>query len=177
MNRFIVPIIGFAVLVVFLLIGLSRDPTFVPSPLIGKQIPAFSLPRLGEPGQSVTDADLRGQFSVLNVWATWCSGCREEHPVLNQIAAQGQIPIYGLNWKDDTALASDWLRQLGNPYAATAVDGEGRVAIDWGVYGAPETFLIAPDGTILYRHIAPITMQVWKDEFLARIAAASGDEK
>jgi len=177
MNRFIVPIIGFAVLVVFLLIGLSRDPTFVPSPLIGKQIPSFSLPRLGEPGQIVTDADLRGQFSVLNVWATWCSGCRQEHPVLNQIAAQGQIPIYGLNWKDDTALARDWLRQLGNPYAVTAVDGEGRVAIDWGVYGAPETFLIAPDGTILYRHIAPITMQVWEDEFLARIAAAGGDAK
>jgi cytochrome c biogenesis protein CcmG/thiol:disulfide interchange protein DsbE len=177
MNRFLVPIIGFAVLVFFLMIGLSRDPTFVPSPLIGKQMPSFSLPRLGQSDQIVTDADLRGQFSVLNVWATWCTGCRQEHPVLNRIAEQGQVPIYGLNWKDDAALASGWLQQLGNPYTATAFDEEGRVAIDWGVYGAPETFLVAPDGTILYRHIAPITLEVWENEFLSRIAAASGDSK
>ncbi len=177
MNRFLIPIIGFAVLVVFLLIGLNRDPTFVPSPLIGKQMPAFNLPQLGEPGQFVSDADLRGQFSVLNVWATWCTGCRQEHPVLNRIAEQGQVPIYGLNWKDDAALASGWLQQLGNPYTATAFDEEGRVAIDWGVYGAPETFLVAPDGTILYRHIAPLTLEVWENEFLSRIAAASGDSK
>ena len=177
MTRFVVPIIGFAVLVVFLVIGLNRDPTVVPSPLIGKQMPSFSLPRLGEPGKLVTDADLRGQFSVLNVWATWCPGCRQEHPVLNQIAGQSQVPIYGLNWKDDAALAGDWLRRLGNPYVANAFDEEGRVAIDWGVYGAPETFLIAPDGTILYRHIAPITLEVWEEEFLARIAAAGGIAK
>ena len=177
MNRFVVPIIGFAVLVVFLLIGLNRDPTFVPSPLIGKQMPSFSLPRLGAPDQTVSDADLRGQFSVLNVWATWCTGCRQEHPVLNQIAQQGQVPIYGLNWKDDAALAGEWLQRLGDPYTATAFDEEGRVAIDWGVYGAPETFLLAPDGTILYRHIAPITLEVWNNEFLSRIAAAKGAAK
>jgi len=176
MNRFVVPIIGFAVLAAFLLIGLGRDPTFVPSPLIGKQIPTFSLPRLDDANKTLTDADLRGQFSVLNVWATWCPGCRQEHAVLNEIAAQGEIPIYGLNWNDDMALAHQWLRQLGNPYVATAFDGEGRVAIDWGVYGAPETFLIAPDGTILYRHITPMTMEIWQNEFLARItmAKASG---
>ncbi len=173
MNRFLVPIVGFAVLVIFLMIGLSRDPTFVPSPLIGKQVPAFNLPQLIEPDKFLSDADLRGKYSVLNVWATWCSGCRQEHPVLNQIAAQGEVPIYGLNWKDDAALANEWLRRLGNPYTATAFDGEGRVAIDWGVYGAPETFLIAPDGTILYRHISPMTMDVWKNEFLARIPTAS----
>jgi len=177
MNRFLVPIIGFAVLVVFLLIGLSRDPTFVPSPLIGKQMPSFSLPRLGQPDQVVTDADLRGQFSVLNVWATWCTGCRQEHPVLNLIAKQGQVPIYGLNWKDDAELAGNWLQRLGDPYQAIAFDAEGRVAIDFGVYGAPETFLIDPDGTILYRHIAPITPEVWKNEFLSRIAAANGDSQ
>ena len=97
--------------------------------------------------------------------------------MLNQIAQQGQVPIYGLNWKDDASLAGDWLQQLGDPYTATAFDEEGRVAIDWGVYGAPETFLIAPDGTILYRHIAPITLEVWKNEFLSRIAAANGDSK
>jgi len=175
MNRFIVPIIGFAILVLFLLIGLNRDPTFVPSPLIGKPMPEFSLPRLGEPDQMVSDTDLRGQYSVLNVWATWCGGCRQEHPVLNRIAEQGDVPIYGLNWKDDAQMAGQWLRQLGDPYTATAFDEEGRVAIDWGVYGAPETFLIAPDGTILYRHISPLTMDVWETEFLARIADAGGE--
>ncbi|MAF84542.1 MAG: DsbE family thiol:disulfide interchange protein [Gammaproteobacteria bacterium] len=177
MNRFIVPIVGFAILVIFLMVGLNRDPTFVPSPLIGKQIPTFSLPRLDEPDKTVTDANLRGQFSIFNVWATWCSGCRQEHPVLNQIAAQGQVQIYGLNWKDDVGLASSWLQKLGNPYTANAFDKEGRVAIDWGVYGAPETFLIAPDGTVLYRHISPMTMDVWKTEFLTRIAAAAGETR
>ncbi len=175
MNRFIVPIIGFAVLVVFLLIGLNRDPTFVPSPLIGKQMPAFSLPKLDEPDRMVSDDDMRGQFSVLNVWATWCGGCRQEHPVLNRIAEQGNVPIYGLNWKDDAQMAGEWLRRLGDPYTATAFDEEGRVAIDWGVYGAPETFLVAPDGTILYRHISPMTMEVWENEFVARITAAGGE--
>jgi len=162
------------VLAVFLMIGLNRDPTFVPSPLIGKQIPTFELPRLDNPEKSVTDADLRGQYSVLNVWATWCVGCRQEHAVLNRIAAQGQVPIYGLNWKDDAQQAAEWLQKSGNPYEAVAIDGEGRVAIDWGVYGAPETFLIAPDGTILFRHISPMTMEIWKNEFLARIKSVDG---
>jgi len=118
---------------------------------------------------------MRGQFSVLNVWATWCGGCRQEHPVLNRIAEQGNVPIYGLNWKDDAQMAGEWLRRLGDPYTATAFDEEGRVAIDWGVYGAPETFLVAPDGTILYRHISPMTMEVWENEFVARITAAGGE--
>ncbi len=172
MNRFLIPIIGFAVLVVFLLIGLNRDPTFVPSPLIGKQMPAFNLPQLGEPGQFVSDDDLRGQFSVLNVWATWCTGCRQEHPVLNRIAEQGQVPIYGLNWKDDAQLAQQWLEQLGNPYAVTGFDGDGRVAIDWGVYGAPETFLIDANGVVIYKHIAPLSMDTFETEFMPRIQAA-----
>ena len=174
MNRFIVPIIGFAVLVAFLAVGLTRDPTYVPSPLIGKQIPAFALPNLNEPGAVVTDDDLRGRYSILNVWGTWCVGCRQEHPVLNQIAEQGQVPIYGLNWKDDEQYALGWLQQLGNPYTATAVDADGRVAIDWGVYGAPETFLISPEGVILYRHISPLTMEIWEREFLSRIEPAEG---
>ena len=171
-TRFIVPIIGFAILVGFFAVGLNLDPTYVPSPLIGKPMPTFSLPRLDEPDKTVGSDDMLGHFTVLNVWATWCGGCRQEHPVLNRIAERGEVPIYGLNWKDDAKLASDWLRRLGNPYTATAFDEEGRVAIDWGVYGAPETFLIAPDGTILYRHISPMTMEVWENEFLARIAAA-----
>lgn len=172
MNRYVLPLLVFAVLVGVFVFGLGRDPTFVPSPLIGKPAPVFRLPRLNYPEQEVTDADLRGQVSLLNVWATWCVGCRQEHETLNRIASLGVVPIYGLNWKDDPELAKEWLERLGNPYVATAFDGEGRVAIDWGVYGAPETFLIAPDGTILYRHISPMTMEIWETEFVPRIRAA-----
>jgi cytochrome c biogenesis protein CcmG/thiol:disulfide interchange protein DsbE len=175
MSRFLIPVVAFGLLVVLFWVGLDRDPSFVPSPLIGKEIPEFNLPRLNYPNQVVTDTDLRGQVSLLNVWATWCVGCRQEHETLNRIAALGDVPIYGLNWKDDADLAAEWLAGLGNPYVATAFDGEGRVAIDWGVYGAPETFLIDADGTVLYRHISPLTMQVWESEFQPRIAAARGD--
>lgn len=175
MTRFLIPVIVFALLVVLFMVGLDRDPSFVPSPLIGKQLPTFSLPRLHDPDQVVTDADLRGQVSVLNVWATWCVGCRQEHDMLNRIAARGDVPIYGLNWKDDATRAVEWLAELGNPYVATGFDAEGRVAIDWGVYGAPETFLVDGDGIVLYRHIAPITMAVWETEFMPRIATARGE--
>lgn len=172
MTRYLIPIIAFALLVIVFRIALDRDPTFVPSPLIGKPAPEFSLPRLKYPDQRVTDADLRGQVSLLNVWATWCVGCRQEHAALNEIASRGVVPIYGLNWKDDPELALRWLDELGNPYVATAFDGDGRVAIDWGVYGAPETFLIDADGVILYRHISPITLDTWEAEFVPRIRAA-----
>ncbi len=172
MTRYLIPIIAFVLLVVLFRVGLERDPTFVPSPLIGKPAPEFRLPRLQYPDQQVTDADLRGQVSLLNVWATWCVGCRQEHATLNEIAARGTVPIYGLNWKDDRDLAIRWLEQLGNPYVATAVDGDGRVAIDWGVYGAPETFLIDANGVILYRHISPLTLETWEAEFVPRIRAA-----
>ncbi len=175
MTRFLIPVIVFALLVVLFMVGLDRDPSFVPSPLIGKQLPTFSLPRLHDPDQVMTDADLRGQVSVLNVWATWCVGCRQEHDMLNRIAARGDVPIYGLNWKDDATRAMQWLAELGNPYVATGFDAEGRVAIDWGVYGAPETFLVDGDGIVLYRHIAPITMAVWETEFMPRIATARGE--
>jgi len=175
MTRFLIPVIVFALLVVLFMVGLDHDPSFVPSPLIGKQLPTFSLPRLHDPDQVMTDADLRGQVSVLNVWATWCVGCRQEHDMLNRIAARGDVPIYGLNWKDDATRAMQWLAELGNPYVATGFDAEGRVAIDWGVYGAPETFLVDGDGIVLYRHIAPITMAVWETEFMPRIATARGE--
>ena len=174
MIRYLIPIFAFALLLIIFVIGLDRDPTFVPSPLIGKPVPEFELPRLNYPDQRITDVDLRGQISVLNVWATWCSGCRQEHETLNKIAALGVVPLYGLNWKDDPKLAQDWLRQLGNPYVATGFDGDGRVAIDWGVYGAPETFLIDKEGVILYRHISPLTMETWESEFMPRILAAQG---
>lgn len=174
MLRFILPVGLFAGLVLFFLVGLGRDPAYVPSPLIGKPLPQFSLPRLDDPSRTLSHDELLGQVSVLNVWATWCVGCRQEHEALMRIAASAEVPIYGLNWKDDPDMARRWLVQLGDPYVATAMDLDGRVAIDWGVYGAPETFLIGPDGTVLYKHIAPITLDIWQAEFLPRIRQARG---
>jgi cytochrome c biogenesis protein CcmG, thiol:disulfide interchange protein DsbE len=172
MWKFIVPFGLFVVLGAFLYVGLQRDPSYVPSPLIGKQAPEFSLPSLQDAAYPVSSSDLEGRAWVLNVWGTWCGGCRQEHEVLVEIARQNAVPLIGLDWKDDNAAAQQWIRELGNPYAAVASDAEGRVAIDWGVYGAPETFLIGPDGTVLYKHIAPMTMEVWNKEFLPRIEAA-----
>jgi cytochrome c biogenesis protein CcmG/thiol:disulfide interchange protein DsbE len=147
----------------------------VPSPLIGKPAPQFTLPSLQDASYPVDSKELLGQPWVLNVWGTWCGGCRQEHDTLLAIAAQRVVPVVGLNWKDDDQLARQWLVQLGNPYSVVAVDREGRTAIDWGVYGAPETFLIGPDGTVLYKHIAPMTMDVWNREFLPRIQAAQAN--
>ena len=173
MWKFIVPFGLFALLGVFLYIGLHRDPSYVPSPLIGKPAPEFTLPSLQDPAYPVSTKDLAGRPWVLNVWGTWCAGCRQEHPVLLQIARQTSVPIIGLDWKDDATEAQRWLAELGNPYAAVAFDSEGRTAIDWGVYGAPETFLIGADGKVLYKHIAPMTLEVWAREFEPRIKAAT----
>ena len=171
--KFIIPLALFGLLGLALFKGLSLNPREVPSPLIGKPAPEFTLPSLQDAGYPVSSKELLGQPWVLNVWGTWCGGCRQEHDTLLAIAAQKAVPIVGLNWKDDNALAQQWLRQLGNPYAVVAEDREGRTAIDWGVYGAPETFLIGPDGKVLFKHIAPMTMEVWNAEFLPRIQAAN----
>ena len=173
MWKFVAPFVVFVLLGVFLYVGLYRDPRYVPSPLIGKPAPEFSLPSLQDASYPVSTKELIGQPWVLNVWGTWCGGCRAEHETLLAIARQNVVPIVGLNWKDDNAAAQQWLRDLGNPYAAVAEDREGRTAIDWGVYGAPETFLVGPDGMVLYKHIAPMTMEDWNKEFLPRIQAAS----
>jgi len=173
MWKFLVPLAVFALLGAVLALGLKRDPSFVPSPLIGKAAPNFKLPSLESADYSVDSAELRGRPYVLNVWATWCTACRDEHEVLLQIARLKQVPIIGLNWKDDPAAARQWLEQLGNPYAAVAQDTEGRVAIDWGVYGAPETFLVGADGRILYKHITPMTLEVWNREFVSRFGNAT----
>ena len=177
MRRFALPVVIlvlFGALLAVFAVGLNKDPTLVPSPLIGKPAPAFDLPDLREPGRRITAADLRGQMTLLNVWATWCSGCRQEHEALLAIARGSGVPIVGLNWKDDPESARRWLQALGDPYVAVPVDVAGDVAIDWGVYGAPETFLIGPDGTVLYKHIAPLTAEVWEREFLPRIRAGGG---
>jgi len=172
MLKYLLPAGLFLGLAVFFLIGLGRDPGYVPSPLIGRSLPEFDLPRLDDPETRLAHHDLLGKVSVLNVWATWCVGCRQEHEALMQIAASGVVPIYGLNWKDDPPTARRWLVQLGDPYVASAMDLDGRVAIDWGVYGAPETFLLDADGRVLYKHIAPITLDIWQQEFMPRIREA-----
>ena len=172
MWRFLVPIFLFGLLVAVFVVGLSKDPTLVPSPLIGKPAPEFSLPRLDDPSRTIGRKDLLGKTTLVNVWGTWCSGCRQEHETLVALARESGIAIFGINWKDDPEQARQWLKSLGNPYVAVGVDAEGRTAIDWGVYGAPETFLIGPDGTVLYKHIAPMSLDVWRNEFLPRIASS-----
>jgi len=172
--RFLAPALAFAVLVGFFIAGLKRDPGEIPSPLIDKPVPAFSLESLGDPAWRVGSADLAGRPWLLNVWATWCAGCRQEHDALMSIAREGRVPIMGLNWRDDRTLALRWLAQLGNPYVSVAFDPEGRVAIDWGVYGAPETFLIDATGRVVKKHIGPINLDVWQREFLPLLPAGEG---
>ncbi len=167
--KFVIPLVLFVALVLLLAYGLTRDPREVPSPLIGKPAPAFSLPSLTEPGKTVGTADYRGRVWLLNVWATWCISCRAEHPNLVAFARQGVVPIVGLDWKDDSDAARQWLAQLGDPYDTVAVDADGRVAIDWGVYGAPETYLIDRQGIIRHKHIGPLTPEVIRDELLPLI--------
>lgn len=169
--RYLVPTLAFAALVGFFVVGLKRDPSVIPSPLIGKPAPSFSLESLGAPDWKLSPADFAGRAWVLNVWATWCVGCRQEHESLIAIARENRVPIMGLNWRDDRALALRWLSELGNPYASVAFDPEGRTAIDWGVYGAPETFLIDAKGVIVWKHIGPITVEDWRREFLPRLPA------
>lgn len=168
--RFLIPFVIFALLAVFFYIGLGRNPGDIPSPLIGKPAPPFSLPSVQDPNKQVSTADYQGHPYVVNVWATWCAGCRDEHETLLTISQTNTVPLIGIDWKDDRDLAQRWLTQLGNPYHAVAFDPEGRVAIDWGVYGAPETFLVDANGSIAYKHVGPMTPDIWKTKFLPRIS-------
>jgi len=156
MNRFLIPIAVFGALLVLFTIGLRFDPRVVPSPLIGRPAPAFALPRLHTPEQFLANSDLRGQVSLINVWASWCAACRIEHDHLLKLAREGRVPIYGLNYKDQREPALEWLRQFGDPYLASAFDESGRVGIDFGVYGVPETFVVDREGVIRYKHIGPL---------------------
>ncbi len=173
--RLVIPVALFLVLVIFLGIGLTKDPSKVDSPLINLPAPGFSLPRLRAPDETMTDEVFRGQVSLINVWATWCVGCRQEHDTLVEVARTQTVPIYGLNWKDDRTQAIKWLDRLGDPYEKTAFDGEGRVAIDWGVYGAPETFLVDGNGVVRHKLIGPMNMRIWEEEFVPRIEAIKGE--
>jgi cytochrome c biogenesis protein CcmG/thiol:disulfide interchange protein DsbE len=176
MKRYaLIPLVLFVVLAIFLAVGLSRDPREVPSPLIGRPAPGFSLPRL-EPGPAGAAQAARfdpkhmaGKVWLLNVWASWCVSCRQEHPVLVELAKSGAAPLVGLDYKDQAADAQGWLARFGNPYAASAVDADGRVGIDYGVYGVPETYVIDKAGTIRFKQIGPLTREVLQAKILPLI--------
>lgn len=174
MWKFLLPFAAFVALVVLFAFGLNpnRDIHALPSPLIGKPAPAIMLTDVLDPTHMVSNAALQGQEYVLNVWGTWCGECRVEHATLLEIAQQHVVPILGLDYMDQRDKAKLWLEQLGNPYTAVAFDTDGRTAIDWGVYGAPETFLVNAQGRIIFKFISPMTTDVWQREFLPRIAAA-----
>jgi len=159
MNRFLLPLGVFVLMAGLLGYGLSLDPKKVPSPLIDKGAPEFSLAMLDAPSRQLSTADLKGQVWVLNVWASWCVSCRAEHEIITALARKNLVTIVGLNYKDNPEDASRWLEQFGNPYATSVMDQDGRVGIDWGVYGVPETFIIGADGKIKYKHIGPVTRE------------------
>jgi cytochrome c biogenesis protein CcmG/thiol:disulfide interchange protein DsbE len=158
--KFLIPLGLFIVLLVFLGVGLQLNPREVPSPLIGKPAPAFALPRVDDPARTIKRDELLGRVWMLNVWASWCAPCREEHPLLVELAQRKLVPIYGLNYKDTRVQAQGLLRQMGNPYEASLFDSDGRVGIDFGVYGVPETFIIDRQGVIRLKHIGVLTPDV-----------------
>ncbi len=174
MWKFLLPFVAFVALAVLFAFGLNpkRDIRALPSPLIGKAAPSFSLTNVLDPGAQVSNSAFKGQVYIVNVWGTWCEACRQEHEALLEIARQKVVPIIGLVYMDQRDNAKAWLEQLGNPYTAVAIDTDGRTVIDWGVYGAPETFLVDGQGRVVYKFISPMTAEVWQQEFLPRIAAA-----
>ncbi|HEX8846945.1 MAG TPA: DsbE family thiol:disulfide interchange protein [Pyrinomonadaceae bacterium] len=166
MKKFLIPLALFIVLAVFLAVGLSRDPSEIPSPLINKPAPAFVLPQLSDPQRSFKSDEMRGKVWLLNVWATWCVACRYEHPVLLDLARTGIVPIYGLDYKDERRDALALLDQLGDPYTLVLSDEDGGVGIDYGVYAVPETFVIDRNGIIRYKQIGPITEEVLQKKII-----------
>jgi len=164
------PLMVFAVIAVFLGIGLTMNPRNIPSPLIGKPVPEFTLPPVKGRTLGLATADLRGEVSLVNVFASWCVACREEHPLMMELGKSGTVALHGLNYKDKPDDAQAWLDELGDPYTRTGADINGRVAIDWGVYGVPETFVVDRDGRIVYKHIGAMTPQVLREKILPLIA-------
>jgi cytochrome c biogenesis protein CcmG/thiol:disulfide interchange protein DsbE len=172
MNRFVLPLGGFVLVAIVLYIGVRNSPDRenLRSVLIGRPAPEFNLPDFANPGSTISNANFSGKPYVLNVWATWCVTCRYEHEALMEISRQQEVPIVGLNWKDEPALATEWLERLGNPYDVIAVDKPGHTAIDFGVTAAPETFLIDANGIVQYRLAGAMTPEIWKREFEPRLA-------
>jgi cytochrome c biogenesis protein CcmG/thiol:disulfide interchange protein DsbE len=170
-NRFLIPVLLFVLLAVVLAFGIVHSPEkgIIASPLIGKPAPQFSLPSLADATRSVSPAALRGRWYLLNVWGTWCGTCREEHRMLLEVRRSGRVRLVGLDWKDDDAQALSYLTQLGDPYEVVAVDHDGRAAIDWGVYAAPESFLVDPQGVVVYKCMGELTPEIWEKEILPRL--------
>jgi len=173
--RYLTPLVLFLALAALLYKGLALNPREVPSPLIGKPAPEFTLPELKDTSKKLSHTDFQGKVSLLNVWATWCVSCRAEHPLLMQLARQG-VTIYGLDYKDSREDAQRWLQRFGDPYVANAFDADGRVGIDWGVYGTPETFVIDQQGIIRHKHIGPLTEEAIQREILPLIQQLKGDK-
>lgn len=172
--RYLIPLGVFGLLVVFLGVGLIMDPSKVPSPLIDKAAPEFELPQLHDAGKTLSKRDMLGQVWMFNVWASWCVSCRQEHPLLLELARRGTVPIYGLNYKDKRKEAIQWLRDLGNPYVKSAHDIEGRVGMDYGVYGVPETYVIDKEGVIRYKQIGPISPEALENKILPLVRELQG---
>jgi cytochrome c biogenesis protein CcmG/thiol:disulfide interchange protein DsbE len=166
MRRFLIPLVLFVVLAGFLAVGLGLNPREVPSPLVGKPAPEFRLSKLHQPEVMVTPADLKGQVWLLNVWASWCVSCRQEHPVLVDLARHKLVTMIGLDYKDGRDAARAWLAEHGDPYSFSLFDGDGRTGIDYGVYGVPETFVVDREGVIRYKHIGPLTDKVVKEKIV-----------
>lgn len=165
----LIPLILFIALVIFLWKGIGKNPHILPSALLNKPIPSFRLPRVEVKDKWFVRHDLLGKVSLVNVWATWCVVCQDEHRVLNVIASQNIVPIYGLDYKDNLSHAKKWLALHGNPYQVIGFDARGRVAINWGVYGTPETFLVDKRGIIRYKQVGAMTLKIWQQAFLPRI--------
>ncbi len=175
------PFIAFLLIAALMAAGvwMSRrgDRDALPSPLIGKPAPTFALPVLHEPGRIVSSQDLRGQPYVLNVWGSWCPGCRDEHPVVTRFAETKRVRVIGYNWKDERADALAWLERFNNPYWLVLADEEGQTAIDFGIYGAPETFLVDADGIVRWKHVGILTDEIVRDELLPALDAAEGGRR
>jgi cytochrome c biogenesis protein CcmG/thiol:disulfide interchange protein DsbE len=166
MNRFLIPFGLFVVVVGFLAVGLTLNPRELPSPLVGKAAPEFSLPQLHDQEKIISSNDFKGKVWLLNFWASWCGGCKEEHPVLIHLAQSGAVPIYGMDYKDQRSEALAWLKEWGNPYPLVAVDEAGRVGINYGVYGVPETYVIDKAGVIRYKQIGPLREDILEKKIL-----------
>ena len=158
---FLLPALAFVGIGVFLAFGLTRDPSVLPSTLIGRPVPKFSLPPVQGRTLGLASENLMGEVSLVNVFASWCTACRLEHPVFMRLKAEGVVPIHGINYKDRPDDAAAWLDELGDPYTRTGADRDGRVAIDWGVYGVPETFIVDRDGRIAFKQVGPVTPEVY----------------
>ncbi len=173
MIKRLLPLFAFLALAALLAAGVLRnsgkDNSAIPSPLIGKPAPAFLLPVLGDPARRVGNADLLGQPYLLNVWGSWCPACRDEHPVITDLAASGAVRVVGYDYKDTALDAQRWLKQFGNPYDLVVTDEDGRAALDWGIYGAPESFLVDAQGVVRWKHVGPVTPEVVRDQLMPEL--------